>query len=273
MSTTDSPRRLLVGVPVRNQLHYARACLETLRLRRSAETFILIVDDASEPECATYLRGFVEQTPDSALLVNPGQRGFPYSCNEILYNCDAPSVCLLNSDTLVSPGWDGALLDALLSDGTVGFVGPSTSWAHTRQSLSGPCLSRHDQDAASVAELAVAVGKHFAGQIEEMPTLSGFCLMFRREVADRAGYFDERFGLGGAEEDDFILRGRRCGFRALWVKDVYVHHFGHSSFRAEIGGAVQDLWSRNRLILEIKQMLPGMKEWAHRPEAGRIKLS
>src|SRR3954471_5009466 len=162
--------RLVVGVPVRNQLPYALACLETLHSRRGPGTAILIVDDASAPECAAGLRDFVARTPDAALLVNRAQRGVPYCFNEILYNSSAPEICLLNSDTLVTPGWDERLAEVLRRDESIGFVGASTSWAHTRQSLAGLCRIRHDLDARSVVEVAATLREHFAGEIEEMPT-------------------------------------------------------------------------------------------------------
>jgi GT2 family glycosyltransferase len=231
--------------------------------RRCDSTSIFIVDDASEADCSRYLREFVEQTPNSKLIVNKRQRGFPYNCNEILDNSSEPYICLLNSDTVVSPSWDEMLLSALKADESIGFVGPSTSWAHTRQCLSGACAMRYELNADSVAGVAQTVFTHYAGQVEELPTLSGFCFMFRRSSFKRIGYFDERFGLGGVEEDDFILRGRRLGLRAMWIKYVYVHHYGQASFRAELGSQTAELWQRNQLIFEIKQLLPSIKELSH----------
>ena len=44
-----------------------------------------------------------------------------------------------------------------------------------------------------------------------------------------------------------------------------MHHFGHVSFRSDIGDEVRELWNRNRMLLEIKQMSPSMRELAHPP--------
>lgn len=264
MGDLTSANRITVGIPVRNQLPYVRTCLETLASTRRDTTSILIVDDASEPDCSRYLREFVERTPDSRLIANKRQRGFPYNCNEILDNSSEPYICLLNSDTVVSPSWDERLLGALNLDESIGFVGPTTSWAHTRQCLSGACAMRHALNADSVAGVAQAVFEHFAGQMEELPTLTGFCFMFSRASFHRIGYFDERFGLGGVEEDDFIMRGRRLGLRAMWIKYVYVHHYGQASFGAELGSQIAELWKRNQLIFDIKQLIPTIKELPHR---------
>jgi GT2 family glycosyltransferase len=90
-------------------------------------------------------------------------------------------------------------------------------------------------------------------------------LFLKREVVETIGYFDERFGLGCGEEDDFIARGRQANFEAVWVKDAYVHHIGHCSFTQELSTDSAQLWSKNRLIYDIKRLRPGMGEIVHAP--------
>jgi GT2 family glycosyltransferase len=146
--------------------------------------------------------------------------------------------------------------------------GPSTCFTHTVQALPGLAAARLYQDAASVAQIGRRVHARFRGQYRVVPRLGGFCLFFRRDVVRRIGFFDERFGLGSGEEDDFVCRARAAGHRAVWAKAAYVHHFGHCSFSAELGAASAELWRRNRLIFEIKRLVPGLGEIVHAPAAG-----
>jgi GT2 family glycosyltransferase/tetratricopeptide (TPR) repeat protein len=74
--------------------------------------------------------------------------------------------------------------------------------------------------------------REFAGKALEFPRLSGFCLLACREALERAGGFDERFGLGFFDDDDLCLRVRNPGFRTLVALDVFVHHFGSRTFTA-----------------------------------------
>ena len=62
--------------------------------------------------------------------------------------------------------------------------------------------------------------------------LSGICLLIRREVLDRIGNFEECFGLGFFDDDDFCVRAREGGFSLLLAQDVFIHHFGGRTFRA-----------------------------------------
>ena len=70
------------------------------------------------------------------------------------------------------------------------------------------------------------------GRCEEVTRLVGFCLAVRRDAFERVGGFDERFGLGGYEDDDLCRRLVAEGGRLLVVHDAFVHHHGHATFDA-----------------------------------------
>jgi GT2 family glycosyltransferase len=61
--------------------------------------------------------------------------------------------------------------------------------------------------------------------------LSGLCMMFKRSLIEAIGGLDERFGPGYYEDTDFSLRAQIHG-KKLWVaNDVFIHHYGNSSFK------------------------------------------
>ncbi len=68
------------------------------------------------------------------------------------------------------------------------------------------------------------------GRIVDVPRLVGFCLLIRRDVIEAIGGFDERFGVGCFEDDDYTLRAIQAGYRAVIAADAFVHHFGGRTF-------------------------------------------
>jgi GT2 family glycosyltransferase len=260
----------VVGVPIRNQLPFVRLCMASLFAFNHPNTRILLVDDGSETPTQEYLVE-ISGRPGVTLLRNERPRGVPYCFNEILYNSSEEEICFLNSDTLVTPQWDVHLSAVIESSQEIGMTGPSTSFTHTEQSLPGLLENRMSQDSASASQIAHRVYQFYRGQLKVLRTLGGFCLAVRRDVVRKIGYFDECFGIGAAEEDDFIARARDAGFLPVWVKYAYVHHFGHCTMTQELKGASAELWRKNRLIFEIKRLTPGLPELVHTPGANSVR--
>ena len=54
------------------------------------------------------------------------------------------------------------------------------------------------------------------------------------------GTFDESaFGMGYGEENDFCQRAIRKGWRNIIAADIFVHHWGQTSFKGEASKRVQ----------------------------------
>ncbi|HEU4401512.1 MAG TPA: hypothetical protein VFT43_05350, partial [Candidatus Polarisedimenticolia bacterium] len=57
-------------------------------------------------------------------------------------------------------------------------------------------------------------------------------MLWRRELYDRLGVFDERFSPANYEDDDYSLRALTSGYRNIVANDVYIHHVGSASHAA-----------------------------------------
>jgi hypothetical protein len=57
-----------------------------------------------------------------------------------------------------------------------------------------------------------------------------FCMAMRRDVFERIGPLDQRFEIGLLEDDDYSIRARELGLRTVCLHDLFVHHFGETSF-------------------------------------------
>jgi GT2 family glycosyltransferase len=126
-------------------------------------------------------------------------------------------------------------------------VGPVTNFSGNE--------SRIEVSYASLEEMhafAEAYGQAHAGEIRALPMLGMFCVAFRRDVLQRVGLLDERFGIGMFEDDDYAWRVRALGYRLVCAEDVFVHHFGRSSIKDLEAAAYDALFERNRQLFERK---------------------
>jgi hypothetical protein len=64
----------------------------------------------------------------------------------------------------------------------------------------------------------------------EIPTPVGFCMWVRREAWDEFGPFDQAYGVGYGEEDDFGQRVQAGGRAIVCAPRAFVYHRGSASF-------------------------------------------
>jgi GT2 family glycosyltransferase/predicted Zn-dependent protease len=160
------------------------------------------------------------------VIRNEINRGFPAGCNQALARARGRFLVFLNNDTVVTPSWLETLIARSLDDWpSIGLVGAVTNNAPDAQGIAAdyPTLD-------ALPPFAERRRRAFAGKVLPVRRLTGFCLLVRREVFDRIGRFDERFGVGFFDDDDLCLRAREAGFRLVVALDVYVHHFGSQTF-------------------------------------------
>ena len=86
-----------------------RQCLESVVRPRSTPDALIVVDDGSGAETAAYLDAF-SRAHGCRLVRNEAARGYTFAANQGLEASSADFVILLNSDTVVSPGWVNRLI-------------------------------------------------------------------------------------------------------------------------------------------------------------------
>jgi GT2 family glycosyltransferase len=79
-----------------------------------------------------------------------------------------------------------------------------------------------------------------------------YCVAFRRDVYEKVGPLDEKFGMGMFEDDDYSHRMRLAGFRVVCAEDAFVHHYGQASFKKLSATEYQAIWDRNQKYYEEK---------------------
>ncbi len=241
-----------------NQLAYTCQCLDSIRLFTDEPYEVIVVDNASTDGTPEYLqsRGGV------TLLRNETNRGFPAAANQGMRAASGAQVLLLNNDTVPTTGWLRRMLDALHADPAIGLVGPCSNQVSGEQQIP----VGYDDDLVGLDGFAWEWGKANERRREDADRLVGFCLLIRREVIDRVGFLDERFGVGCFEDDDYCLRAARAGFRAVIARDAFVHHFGGRTF---IGSGVDfaGLMRRNQALFESKWRAGGEAPAAPPPAA------
>ena len=210
----------------------ARACIDAIERCTPEIHEIIVVDNKPEPNTADWQRVTTIPLNEGAAVRLPfplqGNLGWVGGCNYGLERAKGDYLLLLNDDVTVTDGWLGRLLGTLDRFPEVGLVGPVTNFAAGPQQV----------------DVGYEPTEHW-GETQEVEVLIGFCILFRREVYERIGGLDERFGLGCYDDNDLCLRAALAGYKLRIVRDCWVHHEGHATFR-ELGVDLNDTLTENR---------------------------
>ncbi len=208
----------------RNGLDTTKQCVDSV-VRHTNEPYeFIFVDNGSTDETVPFL----ETVPGAVLIRNAENKGFAAGNNQGMAAASGEYILLLNNDTVVTPEWLRGLHSWLERDASIGIVGPVTNYAAPIQCVQYDAY--RSLDALDAAANLWRLQHRNTGFYSHR--LIGFCMLFHRNLLDQIGGMDERFFPGGYEDDDFSLRARISG-KNLWVaKDVFIHHEGQSTFRA-----------------------------------------
>ncbi len=214
-----------IVIPAWNAWEHTERCLSSLRLTLGAEDQVVVVDNGS----ADGTREFLDTYGWLEVVANDENQGFARGCNQGAARARGDVVVFLNSDTIVPSGWlDELLAPFEMSD--VGAVGPRSDNVSGRQKAMA--VPDPHEDPRAFTEFAESWRTSHLGQTSEARRLIGFCLAVRTTSFRALGGFDERFEIGGFEDDDLCRRLHQSELRLLVAHGSFVHHRGHASFDA-----------------------------------------
>lgn len=240
--------KVSVLLPVYNQKRITEFCLRSLYGFTDYPNWeVVAVDNGSTDGAAELLEQWAEKRKNLLLVRNQRNLGFPAACNQAARAATGDILCVLNNDTVVTPGWLSSLVDELLRHPRVGLVGPVSNGVANEARVPAPV-----QDLEELPLWALARQKRYFRQARKMSVLALFCAATWKTVWDDLGGLDEDFGLGLFEDDDFSFRLREQGLQLRCRLDAYVHHFQGSSFSQMHNQTYLELYERNRKLFWAK---------------------
>ncbi|MBA4494472.1 glycosyltransferase family 2 protein [Paenactinomyces guangxiensis] len=224
-------------IPVRNEWPLTRQCILSVRHHTPLSHEIILIDNGSDEPAP----GFFHQQANMYVIRNKWNRGFAAAINQGLQKAKGNYLVWLNNDTLPSHRWLKQLIHVLEKESSVGLVGPVSNKVIPEQKLSVKLTSTKQ-----IHRFTDRYNRTNPARWRTTSRLSGFCLVCSRQVFEKIGYLDERFGLGTYEDDDYCYRAHLAGYRCMVAGDTYVHHFGSQSFRKNGYQEFQKILKQNR---------------------------
>lgn len=245
MNLTSAPV-ISVVMPVHNALPFLDESINSILRQTLSDFEFVILDDASTDGSTELLREWSHRDKRIQLHESKQRLGLAGSSNAVVARANAPIVARMDADDIAHPErlkrqWnviqscaDASVVGTLCNgiDASGREVRPRDRWRLVRRSIYIP-----------------------------FPHGSA---MFRREVFDRVGGYDEKSR--GGEDQDLFSRMAAHG-RVLTLPDVLYSYRYHSSNATLFNGhrAVDQNYSHNGEALAAFYMLGAMRLWAGNP--------
>lgn len=246
-----------------NRRDLLRKCLESLARQEGVSCEVIVVDNGSTDGSPDMARNEFGARPDFRLrlIENPGNRGFCAANNQGIAAAKAEFIALLNNDAEANPEWLAALRRCFEGRPEVGMAASKILVLEDPRRIdkAGHLIYPDGQNRGRGS------GELDAGQydrLEETLWPDGCAAMYRRQMLEQIGGFDEDF-FAYADDAELGLRARIAGWRCLYAPDAVVRHHRGSTLGLTSSRRLE-LIERNRVLLAAK-LFPWSLLWLNGP--------
>lgn len=240
--------RVSIVIPNWNGLHLLRPCLNSLACQKCPGGYeVVVVDNGSTDGSVAALEA---DYPWVRIVAERVNRGFAGGTNIGFAAARGELLVALNNDTEVEPDWLDHLVAALDRH-------PEAGMAASRMMVfSQPGILHSAGDIFGVDGIPNSRGvwQPFGPPFDAETYVFGACggaALYRRELLDRVGSFDEQFFMY-CEDVDLNWRAQLAGYRCIYAPDAVVHH--HIS--ASGGGRLSSFYVGRNTLWVLARNLP-----------------
>ena len=208
-----------------NQVEYTKKCIESIRAYTRQRYELILVDNGSKDGTEAFFRSI----PGAKVIRNEANLGVSKGWNQGMRLAQGDYILILNNDIIVGPDWLENMVRLAESEPSIGLVGPRSNYIAGPQAVANVPYKAE----GGIQDFIRAWQGDHALSAAEFGFIKGFCHLIPRRVFEKVGFYDERFGKGNFEDDDYCLRVRLHGYRSLFTDDSFIHHYGSVSFNQE----------------------------------------
>jgi len=205
-----------------NRKDLLRQCLDSLRGQSFRDMEIIVADNASKDGSVDMLRAYY---PEVKLIRNADNLLFCKAQNQGIDISSGDFILCLNSDVMLEKEYLKQALNSMNSDAGIGMVsGKLLRMDRKIIDSTGLFLGRNRK---AVERGYGEIDKGLYNKPEYVFGVSGACAFLRKtmlkEIKDKYGYFDERFGMY-YEDLDLCWRANKKGWKAYYNPNAVAYH-------------------------------------------------
>ncbi len=228
-----------------NRRELLRKCLESLLAQTDAELEVIVVDNGSTDGSAACVD---TEFPGIRLIRNRDNKGFCAANNQGIAIARGEFVALLNNDAEADAGWLAAMVK-VAGEKPVGMVACKIL-VHGDEKRIDKVGHLIYPDGQNRGRGTGCLDQGQFDRVEEVLWPDGCAALYRKEMLDQIGGFDEDF-FAYADDAELGLRARIAGWTCIYTPHALVRH--HRGNTLGVGSVKRlKLIERNRVLLAAK---------------------
>jgi GT2 family glycosyltransferase len=238
-----------------NGKEYLHPCLQSVKGQTYPNIEIILVDNASTDGSIEYIKDLLS---DLRLIINYRNIGYGGGNNRGIEEARGRYIFVLNSDTEIEKRCVELLWECIETDQRIGVTTPKILLYDRRDVIDAAGLTIYP-DGLSIGRGRLEPQEKY-NQREEVFFGSGCASLFRKEMLEEIGLFDEDF-FAYAEDTDLGWRARLARWKSYYVPEAVVYHH-HSKKFGTYSPLKAFLVERNRIWVAWKNFpLPILYLW------------
>ncbi len=238
---------LTVIIPNYNGNVFLESCFNSLE-DQDYSFEVIIVDNGSTDGSVGYIK---ENHPEFTLIENQDNLGFSRAVNQGIKASKTDYIFLLNNDVELEGGCIPNLVNCIRNDGAIFAVASKMVQYHDRSKLD----DAGDEYTILGWTRKSGYGKspdQYTSEREIFSACAGAAL-YRRNLFDEIGYFDENF-FAYMEDVDIGYRARIHGFKSVYCPEAVVYHRTSATSGSRYNEFKIRLAARNNVYVPFKNM-------------------
>ena len=189
-----------------------------------SKTIILVPTYYGSQMVQNCINSIYQNVPNPMILAYKNDLGWLKACNEMI-TATKGDVILLNDDTLVLTDIVTAMTELAYSSDEIAIVGGKTLAPNTETILNYGIYISPDGNTGH---------KYYGEQrasvkVEKQRAVEGSLMFIKREVINRVGLFEEKYGMGYRAEVAYCFKARELGWKIMSTPDAEAVHFSHQT--------------------------------------------
>jgi len=240
--------QISIIIPNFNGKQFLKECLNSIKKQNFSHYEVIIVDNGSNDGSVEYLN---ENYDEFTLIQNQENLGFATAVNQGIKASNAEYVFLLNNDTELEVECVSKLLNCIDNDENIFGVSSKMIQNQDRN------LIDDAGDEYTILGYTKKVGNNRSKELyknkREIFSACAGAALYRRNIFDIIGYFDENF-FAYMDDVDISYRARIYGFKCVYCPEAVVYHDVSATSGSKYNAFKIRLAARNNVYVPYKNM-------------------